>query len=129
MTTPDLPKHASPLQMRKALVRMRIELHRQELRYESLHLTQPLQEQLHLWQRRLNLRHAPLWGLAGATLLGFLGARSRGRSRLGSLGQGLRLTSAYLPLLVAGLRLFANRQNPATPPPQPPQRQPVHPVP
>lgn len=112
MTPLELPKHATPLQMRKALVRMRLELHRQELRYESLRLTQPVQHQLHLWQRRLNLSHAPLWGLAGMTLLGFLG----GRGGLGGLGRGLRLTGSYLPLLIAALRLFGNRQTPTTPP-------------
>lgn len=117
MTPLELPKHATPLQMRKALVRMRLELHRQELRYESLRLTQPLQHQLHLWQRRLNLSHAPLWGLAGVTLLGFLG----GRGGLGGLGRGLRLTGSYLPLLIAALRLLGDRQKPASPttPPQP----------
>ncbi|MNN05998.1 hypothetical protein D3C81_1187770 [compost metagenome] len=100
MTPPRLPEHASPQQLRKELVRMRMQLHRQELHYESLRLTQPLQ-QVRAWQQRLNLRHAPLWGLAGVTLLGFLGGRGTG-----SLPRWLRLAEPYVPLAVAALRLL-----------------------
>ena len=71
MNPPPLPEYASPQQMRKALVRMRLELHRQELHYETLRLAQPLQ-QLRAWPQRLNLPHAPLWGLVGVTLLGVI---------------------------------------------------------
>ncbi|MCM2330663.1 MAG: hypothetical protein NDI70_05125 [Pseudomonas sagittaria] len=115
MTPPRLPEHASPQQMRKALVRMRLELHRQELHYETLRLTQPLQ-QVRAWQQRLNLRHAPLWGLAGVTLLGFLGGRSSG-----GLRRWLRQAGPYVPLLVSALRLFGTPRSPAAaPPPGPP---------
>lgn len=116
MIPPPPPEHASPQQMRKALVRMRLELHRQELRYESLRLTQPLQ-QLRSWPQRLNLPHAPLWGLAGATLLGLLGGRSTA-----SLRHWLRLTGPYVPLVVTALRLFATprrRRAPEQDPPAP----------
>ena len=116
MNPPPLPESASPQQMRKALVRMRLELHRQELRYESLRLAQPLQ-QVRDWRQRLNLPHAPLWGLAGVTLLGFLGARG---SRC--LSRWLRLAGPYVPLAVAALRLFGTprpRHAPA-PPDSPP---------
>lgn len=115
MTPPPLPESASPHQMRKALVRMRLELHRQELRYESLRLTQPLQ-QVRAWQQRLNLPHAPLWGLAGVTLLGFLGGRG---SR--SLSRWLRLAGPYVPLVFAALRLLGtSRPRKAAAPPESP---------
>lgn len=113
MTPPRLPEHASPEQMRKALVRMRLELHRQELHYESLRLTQPVQ-QLRAWQQQLNLRHAPLWGLAGVTLLGFLGGRGSG-----GLRRWLRLTGPYVPLLVSVLRLLGTPRPRDAAPPQP----------
>ena len=99
MNPPPLPEYASPQQMRKALVRMRLELHRQELHYETLRLAQPLQ-QLRAWPQRLNLPHAPLWGLVGVTLLGFLGGRGSV-----SLRRGLRLAGPYVPLLISALRL------------------------
>jgi len=117
MTPPRLPEHATPQQMRKALVRMRLELHRQELHYETLRLTQPLQ-QVRAWQQRLHLHHVPLWGLAGVTLLGFFGGRGTG-----SLRRWLRQTGPYVPLLVSALRLFGTpRPGPATPPPPGPPR-------
>lgn len=113
MNPPSLPEHASPQQMRKALVRMRLELHRQELHYESLRLVQPLQ-QMRTWPQRLNLRHAPLWGLAGITLLGFLGGRGTG------LHRWLRQAGPYVPLAVAVLRLFGRLRPRSGPPEQAP---------
>ncbi|CAD5377633.1 conserved hypothetical protein [Pseudomonas sp. OF001] len=112
MTPPQPPGHASPQQMRKALVRMRLELHRQELRYESLRLTQPLQ-QMRAWPERLDLPHAPLWGLAGASLLGFLGGTGGRR-----VGRWLREVRPYLPLLVAALRLFGTSRPRHAPAPE-----------
>lgn len=116
MTPSRLPENASPQQMRKALVRMRLELHRQELHYESLRLTQPLQ-QVRAWQQRLHLRHAPLWGLAGVTLLGFLGGRGSG-----GLRRWLRMSGPYVPLVVGALRLLGTPRQPgaAASPPGPP---------
>lgn len=115
MSPPRPEKNASPEQMRKTLVRMRLQLHRQELRYEALRLAQPLQ-QVRAWQSRLHLAHAPLWGLAGVTLLGFLGGR-------GSLSRGLQRARPYLPLLVAALRLLGTprprRSTPAEQDPPP----------
>jgi hypothetical protein len=113
MTPPRLPEHGSPQQMRKALVRMRLELHRQELHYETLRLTHPLQ-QVRAWQQQLNLHHAPLWGLAGVTLLGFFGGRG-----IGGLRRGLRLAGPYVPLLVSVLRLLGTPRPRDTAPPQP----------
>ncbi|MFZ6049633.1 hypothetical protein ACFW0H_26350 [Pseudomonas sp. CR3202] len=94
MSLPELPRKASRRDMRKALVRLRLEMQRQELRHESLLLTQPLR-QAREFSRQLDIPHAPLWGMAAIAALGFFAARK------GSLKRGLRLGSALLPLLQA----------------------------
>ncbi|WP_375738384.1 hypothetical protein [Pseudomonas boanensis] len=94
MSIPELPRNASRREMRKALVRLRLELHRQELRHESLKLTQPLR-QVRDFTHKLDLPHAPLWGMAAVAALGFLVARK------GSLKRGLSLGGALIPLLAA----------------------------
>lgn len=100
----------SVLEMRKELVRLRLQLHRQELHHQTLRLSQPLQ-QVRAWQRR-----APLLGLAGVTLLGFVGGfGGRGAQRW------LRRSRSLLPLLVVAVRLFSrSRTAKAAQPPQPP---------
>ena len=97
MTMPELPRKASRRDMRKALVRLRLEMQRQELRHESLLLTQPLR-QAQEFTHQLEIPHAPLWGMAAVATLGFLAARK------GSLRRGLRLGGALYPLLQAFLR-------------------------
>ncbi|MCO6059400.1 hypothetical protein NG726_22345 [Pseudomonas sp. MOB-449] len=97
MSLPELPRNASRRDMRKALVRLRLEMQRQELRHESLLLTQPVR-QVRDFTRQLDIPHAPLWGIAAVAVLGFLTARK------GSLRRGLRLGNALLPLLQALLK-------------------------
>ncbi|MDH4581441.1 hypothetical protein E8F20_06070 [Pseudomonas sp. BN415] len=97
MNPPELPRNATRRDMRKALVRLRLEMQRQELRHESLLLTQPLR-QARDFTRKLDIPHAPLWGIAAVAALGFLAAHK------GSLSRGLRLGSALYPLLQALLR-------------------------
>ncbi|AYF87377.1 hypothetical protein SA496_07995 [Pseudomonas sp. JS3066] len=97
MSLPELPRNASRRDMRKALVRLRLEMQRQELRHESLLLTQPLR-QAREFTRQLDIPHAPLWGMAAVAVLGFFAARK------GSLRRGLRLGSALYPLLLALLK-------------------------
>ena len=84
MTPPRLPEHASPQQMRKALVRMRLELHRQELHYETLRLTQPLQ-QVRVFQRREQAQRGAFVQLRA---LGQLSERERGVTGTESAQQG-----------------------------------------
>jgi hypothetical protein len=98
MSLPELPRNASRRDMRKALIRLRLEMHRQELRHESLLLTQPLRQAREL-TRKLDIPHAPLWGMAAVAALGFFAARK------GSLKRGLRLGGALLPLLQALLKV------------------------
>ena len=42
MNLPELPRNSSRTEMRKALIRLRMEMHRQEIRHESGQLLQPL---------------------------------------------------------------------------------------
>ncbi len=43
MSMSELPRNSSRTEMRKALIRLRMEMHRQEIRHESQHLLHPLQ--------------------------------------------------------------------------------------
>ncbi|MGC5701077.1 hypothetical protein J4P02_12825 [Pseudomonas sp. NFXW11] len=101
MKLPDIPQNASRQEMRKALIRLRMEMHRQEIRNESRQLLQPLQRIRGLgqsWQQGLGIKHAPLWGVALVTVLGFItgkGAKGGG----GNLLRLVRLGTGLLPLL------------------------------
>ncbi|WP_201192990.1 hypothetical protein [Pseudomonas fluorescens] len=102
MNLPELPRNSSRTEMRKALIRLRMEMHRQEIRQESSQLLQPLQRVRGMTQNLhsgLGIKHAPLWGVAAVTLLGFLtgkGARSGGASGLTRL---VRLATTLGPLI------------------------------
>lgn len=96
MTQPPLP--TSRRELRKALVRLRLEMQRQEIRHEAQVITRPLRRVKGLaqgWQHPLGRGHAPLWGIAGIVTLGFFAARS------GSLARWVRLGGTLLPLLGA----------------------------
>ena len=102
MNLPEMPPKASRREMRKVLIRLRMEMHRQEIRHEAQQLMQPLQKMRGMttnWQDSLGIKHAPLWGVAAVTLLGFLtgkGARSKGTGRISRL---IGLTTGLLPLI------------------------------
>jgi hypothetical protein len=98
MSLPELPHNSTRAEMRKALIRLRMEMHRQEIRQESRQLLQPLERVRGMTQNLqdgFGIKHAPLWGMAAVTLLGFLtgkGAKSGGVSsitRLVQLGTSL----------------------------------------
>ncbi|AWY40439.1 hypothetical protein DKY63_11255 [Pseudomonas putida] len=102
MNLPELPRNSSRTEMRKTLIRLRMEMHRQEIRHESAQLLQPLQRARGMAQNLhdgLGIKHAPLWGVAAVTLLGFLtgkGAKSGGASSLVRL---IRLGATLGPLI------------------------------
>ncbi|NUT75568.1 hypothetical protein HNO86_10975 [Pseudomonas sp. C1C7] len=102
MNLPELPRNASRTEMRKTLIRLRMEMHRQEIRNESAQLLQPLHRMRGMTQNLhegLGIKHAPLWGVAAVTLLGFLtgkGAKSGGASSLTRL---VRLGATLGPLI------------------------------
>ncbi|CDM40028.1 hypothetical protein [Ectopseudomonas oleovorans] len=90
--TPTLPPGASRRELRKAVLRMRLEMHRQELRHEILQITHPLQ-QVREYGQRLRKGNAPFLLTGGAlTLAGLLGGK-RGWRRW------LRLALIIAPLL------------------------------
>ena len=102
MSLPDIPQARTRQEMRKALVRLRMEMHRQEIRQETRQLLQPLQRVRGLtqgWHEGFGIKHAPLWGIAAVSLLGFLtGKRTRG-GRTAGVSSLVRLATAVLPLI------------------------------
>lgn len=102
MSRTPVPHAQSRQEMRKALVRLRMEMHRQEIRQESRQLLHPLQRVRGFtqnWQEGVGLKHASLWGVAAVSLLGFLtGRRTRG-GRTGGMTRLVSLATALLPLI------------------------------
>ncbi|SFO92220.1 hypothetical protein [Pseudomonas borbori] len=96
MSLPELPAKASRSELRKAMLRLRLEMHRQELRHETLVMLQPLRQAQYLgshWREELSKSNAPLWVAGGALLLATLGVR-RGNWR-----RWLRIALIAFPLL------------------------------
>ncbi|UFQ99023.1 hypothetical protein [Pseudomonas wenzhouensis] len=90
--TPILPPGASRRELRKAVLRMRLEMHRQELRHEMLQISQPL-KQAREYGQRLRQGNAPFLLTGGVlALAGLLGGK-RGWRRW------LRLALIIAPLL------------------------------
>ncbi|WP_277052153.1 hypothetical protein [Zestomonas thermotolerans] len=101
MNLPELPPNASRRDMRKAILRLRMEMHRQEIRHESQQLLQPLRRARGFTSNlsgTLGLDRAPAWGIAALAALGFLAGRRRGLLRL------IRLGTLLYPLLSLALR-------------------------
>lgn len=66
MSLPELPNTRNPRELRKALLRLRMEMHRQEIRHESGQLMEPLRRVRGMGSSLhdgLGIKHAPLWGL------------------------------------------------------------------
>ncbi|AMB85685.1 hypothetical protein AWM79_10390 [Pseudomonas agarici] len=102
MSEPELKKYSSRREMRKALIRLRMEMHRQEIRHESQQMLQPLQRLRGMgqhWQENLGIKHAPLWGIGVVTLLGFLGGKGAKGSGLNGLSRLIRLGTSLIPLI------------------------------
>ncbi|UMZ10176.1 hypothetical protein I9018_22130 [Pseudomonas sp. MPFS] len=102
MNLPEIPQNSSRREMRKALIRLRMEMHRQEIRHESQQLLQPLQRMRNLgqsWQDGLGIKHAPLWGVAVVTLLGFITGKGVKNGGTSSLARLVRLGTSLLPLI------------------------------
>lgn len=95
MKLPEVPQNTSRREMRKVLIRLRMEMHRQEIRHETGQLLEPVRRirgmgsSLHAG---LGIKHAPLWGIGAVVAMGFLtgkGVRSGGLPRLVRLGASL----------------------------------------
>ncbi|MBV6751851.1 hypothetical protein KV580_16150 [Pseudomonas chlororaphis] len=112
MSLPELTHLHTRRDMRKALIRLRMEMHRQEIRHESRELLQPLQRMRGLgrnWQANLGLKHAPLWGIGIVTLLGFMSGRGAKGGGVDSLSRWARLGASLLPLIRLALRGSASK--------------------
>ena len=102
MSLPELPKNASRQELRKTLIRLRMEMHRQEIRHESQQLMAPLhkvRDMRHNWQDSLGIKHAPLWGVGIVTLLGFLTGRGAKSKNTGGTSRWISLTTGLIPLI------------------------------
>ena len=96
MNLPELPSNASRREMRIALVRMRLELNRQELRHEALVMLQPLRQAQDFgkhMREQLGKGSTPLWVAGGAVLLTTLAVKKTDWRRW------LRLALIAFPLL------------------------------
>ncbi|HBX57701.1 hypothetical protein [Pseudomonas sp. UBA2684] len=96
MNLPELPAKASRSELRKAMLRLRLEMHRQELRHETLVMLQPLRQAQYFsshWREELHNSNAPLWVAGGALMLATFGIR-RGNWR-----RWLRIALIAFPLL------------------------------
>jgi len=102
MSITEIPKTTSRREMRKALIRLRMEMHRQEIRHESQQLMLPLNKVRnmgHNWQDSLGIKHAPLWGVAAVTLMGFFTGKGAKGGGIGSLTRLVRLGAGLIPLI------------------------------
>lgn len=107
MSEPKSHQGNTRRELRKALVRLRMEMHRQEIRHESTQLMQPFKRVRGMTRDipgTLGIRHAPLWGVGAVALLGFLGGKGRGReraapARAGGLGRLIKLSVTLMPLI------------------------------
>ena len=96
MNIPELPANASRHELRKAVLRMRLEMRRQELRYEGLLLLQPVLKArnfTHNLSDELHGSSTPLWLTGGALLLATLGVRNQNWRRW------IRIAAIVVPLL------------------------------
>jgi hypothetical protein len=97
--------------MRKALIRLRMEMHRQEIRHEVGQVLQPLQRVRGMKQNLqdgFGIKHAPLWGVAAVTLLGFLTGKGT-KSGGGGLTRLIRLGTSLGPLIKLVMQGSAKR--------------------
>jgi len=102
MSLPDIPQARTRQEMRKALVRLRMEMHRQEIRQETRELLQPLRRVRGFtqnWHEGFGIKHAPLWGIAAVTLLGFITGKRTRSGRGNGLARLVRLATTLLPLI------------------------------
>ena len=102
MNLPQLPNTRNPRELRKALLRLRMEMHRQEIRHESQQLMAPLHKMRnmrHNWQDSLGIKHAPLWGVAAVTLMGFFTGKGAKGGSISSVTRLVRLGAGLIPLI------------------------------
>lgn len=112
MSHPQLPHNSTRREMRKALIRLRMEMHRQEIRHEAGQVLQPLQRMRGMTQglhSGFGIKHAPLWGVAAVTLLGFLTGKGAKSGGVGGVSRLIRLGTTLGPLIKLVMQSSAKR--------------------
>lgn len=104
------PPRRTPLEMRKELVRLRMEMQRQQLDYHAEPLRHPLRQLGHLFapSRARAGKGTPL-AFGGVLLLTLFG------KRLGRFGKLARFALEVYPLVSAGLRQYRESRLPKSP--------------
>jgi len=88
--------------VRKALIRLRMEMHRQEIRQGAKQLVNPFSRLRNMGQglnKNLRVRHAPLWGVGLVSLLGFFSGKGARKGGIGSASRLIKLGVSLVPLL------------------------------
>lgn len=124
MSNAQVPSTHSHRETRKALVALRMEMHRQEIRKEAGQIVNPLTRLKGMGKgvtQGMGIKHASLWGMAGVTLLGFITGKRVGSpapapvvtaqpvARPGRVGQVIKLTTTLLPLIRMAMRGTSQR--------------------
>ncbi|WP_263265114.1 hypothetical protein [Pseudomonas sp. RIT-PI-S] len=102
MNRHSVPNGATRREMRKALIRLRMEMHRQEIRQESRQLVNPFSRLRTMGQglnKNLGVRHAPLWGVGLVSLLGFFSGKGARKGGIGAAARLAKLAVSLVPLL------------------------------
>jgi len=102
MSHPDSPQTHNRRELRKALIRLRMEMHRQEIRHESAQMMRPLHRMRGMatdLPGSLGIKHAPLWGVGIVSLLGFLTGKGARSKRTGSVTRLVKLSASVLPII------------------------------
>lgn len=103
MTSPHLPTGGTRREMRKALIRLRMEMHRQEIRHEARQALNPMARLRGMAkgvEGSLGIKHASLWGVGLVAVLGFFSGRgAKSGKGSGGFGRAIKLGTGLLPLL------------------------------
>jgi hypothetical protein len=113
MSKAEAPSSTSRREMRKALIRLRLEMHRQEIRHETKNLVNPLTRLRGMSQNvqaGMGIKHAPLWGMAGVVLLGFLTGKGARRGGGGGLTRMVKLGTTLIPLIKLAMQPAARKR-------------------
>jgi len=106
MSLPELPNTRNPRELRTALLRLRMEMHRQQIRQESGQLLEPVRRLRGMggsFGDGLGVKHGSLWGIGAVVALGFLTGKG---VRSGNLTRLVRLGASLAPLI----RLMLSRR-------------------
>lgn len=98
----NVPSGATRREMRKAVIRLRMEMHRQEIRQEAKQFVNPFSRLRTMGEglnKNLRVRHAPLWGVGAVSLLGFLSGKGARKGGIGSAARLIKLGVSLVPLL------------------------------